>query len=63
VLTEDVFVAMRVPGDEIVIDIMVFPLMWLLWAGGMIAVAGGLWAVYAKKSKRRGEVEKVTVDA
>ena len=62
-LTEDVFVAMRVPGDEIVIDIMVFPLMWLLWAGGMIAVAGGLWAVYAKKSKRRGEVEKVTVDA
>jgi cytochrome c-type biogenesis protein CcmF len=61
--TEDVFVALRVPGDEIVIDVMVFPLMWLLWAGGLIAVGGGLWAVYARKPRRRREVEKVTVDA
>jgi cytochrome c-type biogenesis protein CcmF len=60
-LIEDVFVALRdVPGDQVSLDVMIFPLMWLLWAGGAIAVAGGMWAVFAKKPQR--DREKVSID-
>lgn len=62
-ITEDVFVALAdIPGDEVVLDVMIFPLMWVLWAGGSIAVAGGLWAVYARRA-RRVVPEKVPADA
>ncbi len=51
-LAEDVFVALAtVPGDDVVLDVMVFPLMWVLWAGGLIMVGGGLWAVVVRKRK------------
>jgi len=53
-LTEDVFVALAtVPGDDVVLDVMVFPLMWVLWAGGLIMVGGGMWAVFARKPQRK----------
>ena len=52
-----------IPGDEVVLDVMVFPLMWTLWAGGLVAVGGGLWAVYARKPQRRRVPEKVEADA
>jgi cytochrome c-type biogenesis protein CcmF len=53
-LTEDVFIALAaVPGEEVVIDVLVFPLMWMLWLGGLIATAGGMWAVFARKPSRR----------
>ena len=53
-LFEDVFVALGgVPGDQVALNVMVFPLMWLLWTGGLIAVAGGMWAIYARKPQRR----------
>ncbi|MDJ0952099.1 MAG: cytochrome c-type biogenesis CcmF C-terminal domain-containing protein [Acidimicrobiia bacterium] len=49
---EDVFVALAtVPGDDVVLDVMVFPLMWVLWTGGLIMVGGGVWAVAARKRK------------
>ena len=52
-LTEDVFIALAaVPGDEVVLDVYVFPLMWVLWLGGLIAVAGGMWGVIARKPAR-----------
>ena len=51
--TEDVFIALAaVPGDSVVVDVSVFPLMWVLWLGGLIAVGGGLWGVAAKKRTR-----------
>jgi len=53
-LFDDVFVALGgVPGDQVALNVMVFPLMWLLWTGGLIAVAGGMWAIYARKPQRR----------
>lgn len=62
-LTEDVFIALAAPpGDQVVIDVFVFPLMWVLWLGGLITVFGGLWGVSVKKTKRRirvsGEQER-----
>lgn len=63
-LTEDFFVALAdVPGDDVSLKVMIFPLMWLLWTGGMIAVAGGIWAVYARKPERLRRAQKVEVDA
>ncbi len=50
---EDVFVALAaVPGDDVVLDVYVFPLMWMVWLGGLVAVGGGLWAVLARKAGR-----------
>ncbi len=62
-LFDDVFIALAtVPGDDVVLDVMVFPLMWVLWVGGLIIVAGGMWAVFVRKPIRR-EVEEVASDA
>ncbi len=59
-LSEDVFVALAsVPGDDVVLDVMVFPLMWTLWFGGLVTVSGGMWAVFAKKPKRKGAVSEL----
>jgi cytochrome c-type biogenesis protein CcmF len=56
-LVEDVFIALAdIPGDEAAIDVFVFPLMWVLWLGGLIAVGGGIWGVVARKPQRRVEV-------
>ncbi len=55
-LVEDVFVALAtVPGEDVVLDVMVFPLMWMLWAGGLVTVGGGMWAVFARKPEREAE--------
>ena len=46
---EDVYVSLAGgTADEIVLDVFVFPLMWLLWAGGMITIAGGVWSFAAR---------------
>ena len=53
-LVEDVFIALAaVPEDDVVIDVLVFPLMWMLWSGGLVMVGGGMWAVYARKPQRK----------
>ncbi len=65
-LSEDVFVALAaVPGDGVVVDVYVFPLMWVLWFGGLVAVGGGLWGVAARKRSRSlaGRTPAVLEDA
>lgn len=57
-LVEDVFVALAqgsVPGDHVVLDVYVFPFMWMLWLGGMIVAAGGVWAIAARKPRRASD--------
>jgi cytochrome c-type biogenesis protein CcmF len=52
-LVDDVYVSLAGgSADEIVLDVFVFPLMWLLWAGGLITVAGGVWSFVARKPPR-----------
>ncbi len=59
-LVEDVFIALAtVPGDDVVLDVMVFPLMWVLWTGGLVMVGGGMWAVFVRKRTRREEPANV----
>jgi cytochrome c-type biogenesis protein CcmF len=49
-IVDDVYVSIT-SGDasRVGLDVFVFPLMWLLWAGGMITVAGGLWAFLMRR--------------
>jgi LPXTG-motif cell wall-anchored protein len=38
-------------AERIELNVFVFPLQWLLWAGGMIVVAGGLIALRRKPGR------------
>jgi cytochrome c-type biogenesis protein CcmF len=54
-LREDVYLSLvRIePESRIVtIDAMRFPLMWMLWLGGLIVVGGGAWSFGARKRSR-----------
>jgi cytochrome c-type biogenesis protein CcmF len=53
-LIDDVYVSLAGGSDdEIVLDVFVFPLQWLLWLGGLIVVAGGVVAL-GRKARRQG---------
>jgi cytochrome c-type biogenesis protein CcmF len=39
-------------GERIELNVFVFPLQWLLWAGGAIVVFGGLFAMIPKPSRQ-----------
>ncbi len=44
-LTEDLYLSLRsIDQERIVLEAQVFPYMYLLWTGGLVAAAGGLWA-------------------
>lgn len=44
--SEDLYLSLRsIDTDRIVLEAQVFQYMYLLWAGGLVAAAGGLWAV------------------
>ena len=62
-LVDDVYVSLAGgSADEIVLDVFVFPLMWLLWVGGMITVAGGAWSFVGRKPPRGHPVERPPVE-
>ena len=53
-LTEDVYLSLTAlePGS-VSLQVIRHPLMWLLWAGGLVTVAGGLWALVGGRRRRR----------
>lgn len=52
-LVDDVYLSLAGgDADRIVLDVLVFPLMWLLWAGGLVVVAGGAWSVAGRRARR-----------
>ncbi len=55
-LVEDVYVTLAGGNaEELVLDVFIFPLMWMLWAGGLITVAGGFWAFQGRRRRTRTE--------
>jgi cytochrome c-type biogenesis protein CcmF len=63
-LVDDVYVSLAGgSADEIVLDVFVFPLMWLLWAGGLITVAGGVWSFVARKPPRERPAARPPAEA
>ena len=66
-LFEDVYVTLAGGGaGQVLISVAVFPLMWLLWAGGLVVVAGGVWSLTGRRSAvpapARPQASKATVD-
>jgi len=58
-LIDDVYVSLAGGNnDEIVLDVFVFPLQWLLWLGGLIVVAGGVVALGRKVRRQPIRPEK-----
>jgi cytochrome c-type biogenesis protein CcmF len=59
-LREDVYLSLvRLEPDSarVTVDAFRFPLMWLLWGGSLIVVAGGGWSFIGRKAKRTIAVE------
>lgn len=54
---QDVYVALSaLEPDRISVNLWRYPMMWALWAGGAIVVAGGLWAL-GGRTRRPAEPE------
>jgi cytochrome c-type biogenesis protein CcmF len=47
----------------IVLDAFYFPLLWLLWTGGIVTAAGGLWSLWARRPSRRRVRTGSAIDA
>jgi cytochrome c-type biogenesis protein CcmF len=39
----------RIGGDQISLDVYWFPFVWLIWVGGLLAAAGGLYSLVVRK--------------
>ncbi len=58
-IVEDVYVRISAGSAENpVIDVFVFPVMWMVWLGGGVTSLGGVLSVVSRRSKR-----KVPIDA
>ena len=55
-LRADLYVALRaLDAAEVTIEVYRYPLMWLVWAGGLLMVAGGALAMLRRPSRRSTE--------
>lgn len=52
--TRDIYVALSSLGPRrIGLNLYRYPFRWVLWAGGSLAMLGGLWAVVGRRPRRR----------
>ncbi len=57
----DLYLSLTAIGeDHATLDVFWFPFVWLIWFGGGLTVAGGLWAWLARRT-RRGSREEIAV--
>ena len=55
-LTEDIYLSLtRIDGGGITLDLFRNPMMWLLWVGGFVVVAGAAWPLIAGSRSRERE--------
>jgi cytochrome c-type biogenesis protein CcmF len=58
-LDQDVYVSLSELGaGRVSVQVSRFPLMWLLWAGGLLTAAGGAWALTGRAIRRRAARER-----
>jgi cytochrome c-type biogenesis protein CcmF len=58
----DLYLSLRsINADEVVLEMFWFPFIWLLWVGGFLAAAAGVWAYAAKKPERVEREERTSV--
>jgi cytochrome c biogenesis factor len=53
-----------IPGEDptVTISFDTSPVIWVLWLGGLVTVAGGLTAMAARRRERRPVTDAVTAD-
>ena len=61
-LVDDVYLSLSGVTERgtLVLDVFVFPLMWLLWFGGLVTAFGGLFALRARRLSPQRADEVVT---
>ena len=51
-LTRDVYLTLRaVDANRLIVDVSVFPLQWMVWAGGFVIAGGGLVALGGRRGR------------
>ena len=59
-LADDLYLSLtRINASGITVDVFRNPLMWLLWVGGLIVVAGAAWPLVARRLRQPEEREVV----
>lgn len=49
----DLYLSLRaIDANGVALDVFWFPLIWMVWFGGLLVAAGGVWAWLVKKPKR-----------
>jgi len=52
-LTGDLYLsALRISGAGVRLEAFYFPLQWMVWIGGLLAAAGGLWSTLVRRRRR-----------
>ena len=59
-LFDDVYLSLSGLTAEgtLVVEVFVFPLMWMLWTGGLITVLGGLVALRGRRTRRQADANR-----
>ena len=53
--TQDVYVALtRLEPGSISVNLLTYPLRWLMWAAGTLVMVGGLWALGGRRRRPEG---------
>ena len=61
-LSGDLYLSLRsIDPSQVVLEIFWFPFIWLIWVGGFLAGAAGVWAYAAKKPERAQVREGIDV--
>lgn len=60
-VVDDVYISIRGGStSEVLLNVFVYPFQWLLWAGGIVVVVGGLIAMFRKPGRRRRASDSTT---
>jgi len=61
-LDQDLYVSLtELDPERVSVQVTRFPLMWLLWTGGLLAVAGGAWALAGRAVRRHARPERFPI--
>jgi len=59
---QDLYLSLKnIDGDHILLDVHVFPLQWMVWLGGFVIAAGGLYSAKGRRARdSEGALERTS---
>ena len=62
-ITEDLYLSLvRIDAAGITLDVYRYPLMWMLWIGGLVTAGGALFALLVHRPQRRVDLPARTAE-